>query len=371
MTKLINITIFSFIFFYVGSCNSVTEQLPERNGTIDSRDLGENSRATKWEKFSIPIYGGVFATLSDKTLILSFEGIVSINSDGSSEKIPFPQKVNKYSTKDGGVTREKFDSKKEGFEKNNLSDYLCSPEEAISLKRTVFVLANCEHTGQLWKLDFTKQDFEITNLGVAESGAEKVLGPFSFVKTNQKIFSLETTKFGSGFSILENGSKSRKFVWQNKSDKARLVAVSFKNANGWMVLANGEILKSFDDGLNWKHFSNLPEEIRGKITNIHFLNERNGYLVGIDGLIFSTNDAGETWSNEQRGTNASLYKIISNEEVVVVYGAKSTILIKDLKQEKWVNLDLENKGEITDMLIHEKKLLVLQNGDLYSTNWKN
>jgi len=91
---------------------------------------------------------------------------------------------------------------------------------------------------------------------------------------------------------------------------------------GWVVGANGAIAKSTNAGANW---ARLDVDITGDINDIAFLDLDEGWIVGNDesrgtGAIKSTTDGGATWLFRSYGLGLSLYGLhfIDSEEGWIV-----------------------------------------------------
>ena len=89
-----------------------------------------------------------------------------------------------------------------------------------------------------------------------------------------------------------------------------LVAVEFINPHdGWAVGHSGVVLRTRDGGKNWiKQLDGIRaaqmvlESVKAghirpskPFLDIHFIDEKKGFLIGAFGLIFATSDGGETW----------------------------------------------------------------------------
>ena len=77
-----------------------------------------------------------------------------------------------------------------------------------------------------------------------------------------------------------------------------LTALTFVNTNvGWAVGHESTIIKTLDGGEHWQVVRYKPEEERFYL-NVVFDNEEDGTVLGTDGELWTTADAGETWSLE-------------------------------------------------------------------------
>ena len=79
------------------------------------------------------------------------------------------------------------------------------------------------------------------------------------------------------------------------------------NSDGYVVGANGAILKSTNKGENW---SPLISGTIETLNAVFFKNSNSGFCVGNNGLILTTNNAGLTWSNVSIAGNTNHIKSI-------------------------------------------------------------
>ena len=64
-------------------------------------------------------------------------------------------------------------------------------------------------------------------------------------------------------------------------------------AAGYCSENGGRIVRTCDGGKNWEA---LETPVAAPITGIHFVDEKKGFLVTLDGLIMSTMDCGKNWT---------------------------------------------------------------------------
>lgn len=65
---------------------------------------------------------------------------------------------------------------------------------------------------------------------------------------------------------------------------------------GWLSNDSiSTIIRTTDGGNNW---SVISDNLGSMLNSVHFYNAQEGYAVGNDGLIWYSNDAGQTWSNQ-------------------------------------------------------------------------
>jgi photosystem II stability/assembly factor-like uncharacterized protein len=93
----------------------------------------------------------------------------------------------------------------------------------------------------------------------------------------------------------------------NSNTSNHLYGVFFQsNEVGYVVGAQGTILKTTDAGNNW---SLLNSGVTSDLKGIWFTNETTGYIVGTGGVILKTTDAGALWTPRASGTASELTSI--------------------------------------------------------------
>jgi photosystem II stability/assembly factor-like uncharacterized protein len=94
-------------------------------------------------------------------------------------------------------------------------------------------------------------------------------------------------------------------------------------SHGWVVGEKGTILATADGGTTWSPKGEnieieITENVRGKPLTIQdlslfgacFTSETEGWVVGIDGVMFHTTDAGENWEVLPRVIKRSLFDVV-------------------------------------------------------------
>jgi len=124
-----------------------------------------------------------------------------------------------------------------------------------------------------------------------------------------------------------------------------LWAVDFIDTeNGWICSQNS-ILKTTDGGENWeiKYNENLGE---GRFRDIKFLNRDKGFVVGgrgsfgANGILLTTEDGGETWTQTTINNLSTLTHIsIVDEGIIWICGYGGTTLSSKDKGYNWYKND--------------------------------
>jgi len=73
---------------------------------------------------------------------------------------------------------------------------------------------------------------------------------------------------------------------------------------GWVVSADGTVLKTVDGGVTWTK-QRAGSEL-GISNEVCFTDARHGWVVGAQGLILHTDDGGAQWTEQSSGTTSTL-----------------------------------------------------------------
>jgi photosystem II stability/assembly factor-like uncharacterized protein len=112
--------------------------------------------------------------------------------------------------------------------------------------------------------------------------------------------------------ILFISQVSAQWVPQNSGVNAYLRDIYFvNNWEGWIIGLDGELLKTEDGGLNWEQ---IDLGINNSFYAIYFLNEIIGWIVGSNGLILKTTNGGQEWNQQNSGTTYSLTDVFFVDE---------------------------------------------------------
>jgi photosystem II stability/assembly factor-like uncharacterized protein len=88
--------------------------------------------------------------------------------------------------------------------------------------------------------------------------------------------------------------------------------VRFTNSgHGLMARLDGIVYLTDDGGQTWK----LVWQVDKQITDVFFLNEREGWLVGTEGCVARTEDGGRTWVGTRTTIAADLYGVFFTDRL--------------------------------------------------------
>ena len=115
-----------------------------------------------------------------------------------------------------------------------------------------------------------------------------------------------------GLFLIKNRIASHRldgsWVEQKEEDGCSLLGVYFIDGiTGWAVGENGMIFQTENGGNEWK-ISTIPGLSNGWLSNVFFVNKDKGWAVGVkklgngetNGIIVSTEDGGEKWTVDER-----------------------------------------------------------------------
>ncbi|MHA2028024.1 MAG: YCF48-related protein, partial [Candidatus Kariarchaeaceae archaeon] len=125
-------------------------------------------------------------------------------------------------------------------------------------------------------------------------------------------------------------------------DANELKSVYFINDNvGWMVGSDGLIIKSVNAGQIWQKQESYSNET---LNSIYFVNEAIGWCVG-NGIILNTSNGGENWELQTNGTTPTLNSVqFIDENKGWTVGSNGTIMKTENGGSNWetVNVGIMN-----------------------------
>ncbi len=219
------------------------------------------------------------------------------------------------STKDGGSTWTRYKDKKIGFEPLFDVCLVGAKSGWIVGKRGVILHTN--DGGVTWE----KQ----------KSGTQNDLMTVKFINDKQG------TAAGSYGTILQtndggvtwkpftmNWEKDLKVVMEkNGLASPHLYDLSFANdKQGWIVGENGVVLLTGDGGQSW---SLSQGGLLPPLFSIAFKSQSEAVAVGLNGYAVSTQD-GKTWKKVDLGTKDNLFRIRMNKQYGFIVGEFGTVL---------------------------------------------
>lgn len=125
------------------------------------------------------------------------------------------------------------------------------------------------------------------------------------------------------------------WVQLNSPVTTNLYGVQFLNPDtGFVVGAQGTILKTTDGGLNWLNIQ--PPALTSDLYDLHFWDASTGVLVGSGGLILRTADGGQTWNPIASGVTDALLTVSFSGSVGIAGGTSQTIIRSQDSGNTWM-----------------------------------
>jgi photosystem II stability/assembly factor-like uncharacterized protein len=129
---------------------------------------------------------------------------------------------------------------------------------------------------------------------------------------------------GAAGAILHTDDGGDSWTKQNSDTTVTLYHVDFRNEKqGWAVGERGTILRTEDGGRTW---NKTDSPARGTLLSVQFVSEDEGWIVGRGGAILRSGDGGRTWIEQESGTKQNLYALFINKKNGWAVGSDGLIL---------------------------------------------
>lgn len=152
-------------------------------------------------------------------------------------------------------------------------------------------------------------------LGLELSAQEWILR--TPLKSISKITALEVTSDGSIYAL--DTSPTLKYLYKSSDFGTTYQRNQFTDARNMQMLANnsGFVLTTYDLYFSNDNFETITsQDLPGYAFNsLFFLNENEGFIAGDNGIIYNTNDGGETWTQQTTPTTEDLNSIYFIDEL--------------------------------------------------------
>ena len=153
----------------------------------------------------------------------------------------------------------------------------------------------------------------------------------NYIRLQHNVFRLIAVTFV--ISTLLSGCKeevTRKADWET-----HFTDLHFVNAKlGWIVGLEGLIIHTDDGGRTW---NKQQVDATGDFKAVHFANSRYGWAVGDEGLIAATDDGGRHWHLQTSGTWAMLRDVFfANSKEGWIVGEDADVLYT---QDGWQDME--------------------------------
>jgi Photosynthesis system II assembly factor YCF48 len=329
----------------------------------------------EWTKVHLPIeQAEILVSDNERIFAVGVDGIAEIGLDHNAKKINLPTNSSSLLTKDGGLSLIAPDAKVKKAGNQKLSaEGLCHPASAIFIDDRLYSVGPCEHTGQMWSFGLSKSkdksftlDFTYSTYPHSDTG-DPVYGPDSVVKIADIAIFPSQLDIGPAIMGMSDKASTLKIIWHGDKSDGSILSTDFIGSNGIMLMSKGRLMRSEDGGETWNSFSEVPKEYEGKIWQIKLRSTNEVYVIGQDGLILHSFDAGKTWSKQESNAKGPLYKITLDEKRVIVLEEFKTLLMSDDRQ-SWKELEFDRNKRIDDVLICREQIYVLSESTLYVLN---
>lgn len=140
----------------------------------------------------------------------------------------------------------------------------------------------------------------------------------------------DSTIIAVGYGIITISSNYGK-TWEPTDVEGDVyVDVAFANDKiGYVVGAQGSILKTKNGGLNWQYLrkANTTAQKRYGFTTVYFTDELNGFIAGEKGTLWQTKNGGESWQILTIDKTHSYTAIALVNQTIILVG-KNGVVIK-------------------------------------------
>lgn len=129
---------------------------------------------------------------------------------------------------------------------------------------------------------------------------------------------------GAQGTIMKTEDGGQTWNRQTSGTTATLYHTEFRNdKRGWAVGERGTILRTTDGGITWMP---VTTGIRSTLLSVEFVNDDEGWAVGRSGTILRSDDAGASWMQQEATVNDHLYALHFNKKIGWAVGGTGIIL---------------------------------------------
>ncbi len=142
-----------------------------------------------------------------------------------------------------------------------------------------------------------------------------------------------------GFStILHSADAGASWETWSLDEDLYLTTIQFVDRQHGIVSGEfGTVLLTTDGGLNWNRADDLPDNFYPQ--SAYFNSADTGWIVGLNGTIWKTDNGGQAWRSMKNGFNAPLYGITGFGNTLVTVGDNATILYHKMGDASWTPLN--------------------------------
>ncbi len=129
---------------------------------------------------------------------------------------------------------------------------------------------------------------------------------------------------GADGTILRTEDAGDSWTKQTSGTTATLYHVNFRNEKeGWATGERGTIVRTIDGGRSW---TPVESPARATLLSVQFIGDGDGWIVGRGGVILRSGDGGRTWIEQESTTKQNLFALFMNKKNGWAVGADGLIL---------------------------------------------
>lgn len=211
---------------------------------------------------------------------------------------------------------------------------LCSVETAVfSASGRLYLNTTCDHSSALWSVPTANvaHPWYVRSFAPSAEQFDKD-GDYSspgrnLVATSRRVLVDGKVSNETVLLTTEDEGATWQPMWRDPR-ATRIVGLDFSDEqNGWMLQANGKLLRTYNGGSTWVENSTLPATAAGRVVSLDFVDTTKGFVVGQQGLIFATTNGGKTWKQLTSNTQMALSHVAAvDENKAWVVGERGTLL---------------------------------------------
>ncbi len=133
--------------------------------------------------------------------------------------------------------------------------------------------------------------------------------------------------------------------WESWSLDEDLYLTTIQFVNREQGIATGEfgtVLLTTDGGISWDRAEDLPDSFYPQ--SAYFSSPATGWVVGLNGNIWETDNGAQNWQQMASGSNIPLYGITGFGNTLVAVGDNTTILYHRMGDSSWTELNGARKS---------------------------
>ncbi|MEO8514159.1 MAG: YCF48-related protein [Ignavibacteria bacterium] len=148
-------------------------------------------------------------------------------------------------------------------------------------------------------------------------------------------------------SIIRTTNAGNNWIVQYNSSSNVLYSINNKSNFGCSVGDNGTIITTTNSGSNWSISTRGTEVI--SLTDIHFVNQQTGFVIGWNGIIYSTTTGGRIWTKQISNTTTNLNSVyFTSAQTGFVAGNSGILAFTNNGGSSWTStgISVENLNSI-------------------------